>query len=260
MHIRRRPSASLAISLVALFVALGGVGWAATQLPAGSVGTAQLQAGAVSNSKIQNQAVGNWKLAFGAVGARKLSNGAVGKGQINSNQVQARISSACASGAIASVSAAGGVTCAATLPQEFDTASASPVPVPAGTIPTTIASESLLGGSPYLVLANPYVQITHASSAQQVQVSCTLAVGPTAAAVQTREWTVEIGSGGDDQANSIPLVVTAPQSANSITANVTCTRSVTGGTGSPTVTVSSNVNALQTASNTTTTPSSSSSG
>jgi hypothetical protein len=260
MHVSRRPSASLAISLVALFTALGGVGWAATQLPAGSVGTAPQQAGAVSNSKIQNQAVGNWKLAFGAVGARKLTNGAVGKDQINSNQVQERIGGTCASGAIASVSVGGDVTCAATLPQEFDSASASPVSVTAGTSPTTVASESLIGGSSYLVLANPYVQLTHASPAQQVQVSCTLAVGPTAAAVQTRDWTVETGSGGDDQANSIPLVVTAPENANSTTANVTCTRAVTGGTGSPTVTVSSNINALQTASNTTTTPGSGSSG
>jgi len=261
MHIRRRPSASLAISLVALFVALGGVGWAATQLPAGSVGTSQLQAGAVSNSKIQNQAVGNWKLAFGAVGGRKLSNGAVGKDQINSNQVQARISGTCASGAIASVSTGGGVTCAATLPQEFDTTSVSSgVPVPAGTSSTTVASEPLPGGSSYLVLANPYVQLTHVPSGQAVEVSCTLGVGTTTAATDTREWTFETGPDGDDQANSIPLVVTAPSSANSITANVTCTRTVTGGSGSPTVMVSSNINALQTASNTTTTPSSSSSG
>ena len=43
--VRRRPCV---VSLVALFVSLGGVGYAATQLPDNSVGTAQLKNGAVS--------------------------------------------------------------------------------------------------------------------------------------------------------------------------------------------------------------------
>src|SRR5690242_7341047 len=94
---RRRPSAPLVVSVIALFVALGGVGYAATFLPANSVGTAQLQNNAVKNWKISNQAVGNWKLAFGAVGSRKIENGAVGTKQINSNQVQARVAGTCSS-------------------------------------------------------------------------------------------------------------------------------------------------------------------
>jgi hypothetical protein len=240
MHARRRPSAAMIVSLVALFASLGGVGYAATSLPSGSVGTAQLQSGAVSNGKIKN----------GAVGHGKLAAGAVGKTQINASQVQARVTGTCTSGAIASVASGGTVTCASTMPQEFDTSSASPVTVPAGTSPTTIASESLSGGSSYLVLANPDVHITNASDHQQVQVTCKLAVGPSTGAQQTRTWSTEIGSQAFDQENAIPLVVTAPTSANSITANVTCTRTFTGGT-TPTVTVSSNLNALQTASNTT---------
>jgi hypothetical protein len=209
-------------------------------LPSGSVGSDQLQSGAVSNGKIKN----------GAVGHGKLADGAVGKTQINSSQVQARVTGTCATGAIASVASGGGVTCASTMPQEFDTSSASPVSVPDGTSPTTIASESLNGGSSYLVLANPDVHITNASDHQQVQVTCKLAVGPTTGAQQTRTWSTEIGSQGYDQENAIPLLVTAPSSANSITANVTCTRTFTGGS-TPTVTVSSNINVLQTASNTT---------
>jgi hypothetical protein len=230
----------MVVSVVALFASLGGVGYAATTLPSGSVGTAQLHSGAVSNAKIKN----------GAVGHGKLAGGAVGKTQINSSQVQARVTGTCTAGAIASVASGGGVTCAATMPQEFDASSASPVSVPEGTTATAIASESLNGGSSYLVLANPDVQITNASGHQHVQVTCKLAVGPSTGAQQSRTWSTEIGADADDQENAIPLVVTAPSSANSITANVTCTRTFTGGT-SPTVKVSGNVNALQTASNTT---------
>ncbi len=155
MHVRRRPSAAMIVSLLALFASLGGVGWAATQLPPGSVGTDELQTGAVTNGKLSNQSVGNWKLAFGAVGARKIASGAVGKGQINSNQVQARVTGTCATGAMTAIGSGGGVTCGSTASHEFDTSSASPVTVPNGAGPTTIAGESLSGGSSYLVLANP---------------------------------------------------------------------------------------------------------
>ena len=81
--VRRRPSAPLIVSFAALFVALGGVGYAATQLPPNSVGSAQLQ----------NGSVGNWKLKFNSVGTRKIINGAVGGQQVNASQVQLRLSS-----------------------------------------------------------------------------------------------------------------------------------------------------------------------
>jgi hypothetical protein len=254
MRTRRRPSASMVVALLALFASLGGVGYAATFLPAGSVGTTQLRNGSVSNAKIQNGSVGNFKLAFGAIGPRKMENAAVGLTQINTSEVQARVTGACAAGAISSVTATGTVTCSAATPQEFDTSSASPVTVPAGTTATPITSESLAGGSSYLVLANPYVHLTNATAGQQVEVDCTLAVGPATTAVQTRSWTVEIGANAVDQTNAIPLEVTAPSSANTISANVSCTREFTGGTTSPTITVTSNINSLQTAANTTATP------
>lgn len=50
----RTPRASTVIALVALAVALGGTGYAATLLPAGSVGTAQLANGAVVSAKVKN--------------------------------------------------------------------------------------------------------------------------------------------------------------------------------------------------------------
>jgi hypothetical protein len=250
MRIRRRPSASMVIALLALFASLGGVGYAATYLPAGSVGTAQLQDASVTNHKILNGSVGNFKLAFGAVGARKLANGAVGLTQINTTQVQARVAGTCSAGAISAVSATGTVTCSSAMPQEFDTSSAAPVTVPAGTTATSIASEPLPGGSSYVVFANPYVKITNPTAGQQVEIDCTLSVGPATTAVQTRSWTVEIGPGGLSQTNAIPLTTTAPSSTNSITASVNCTREFTSGS-SPTITVATSINAVQTAANTT---------
>jgi hypothetical protein len=51
---RMVPRPSTVLALVALAAALGGTGYAATLLPAGSVGTAQLQNGAVVSSKVKN--------------------------------------------------------------------------------------------------------------------------------------------------------------------------------------------------------------
>jgi hypothetical protein len=45
----RRPSPALVVALIALFVALGGTGYAALALPKNSVGSAQLRPGAVKN-------------------------------------------------------------------------------------------------------------------------------------------------------------------------------------------------------------------
>jgi hypothetical protein len=52
-----KPTPALIISIVALIVALGGTGYAALNVPTGSVGTAQLRDGAVSTKKLQNGAV-----------------------------------------------------------------------------------------------------------------------------------------------------------------------------------------------------------
>lgn len=252
-RLRRRPSASMVVALIALFASLGGVGYAASNLAANSVGTAQLQNASVTNHKILNGSVGNFKLSFGAVGPRKMENRAVGTAQINTSQVQARVTGTCSSGAVTSVTSTGAVACGTAPGLEYDTSSATALTIPAGTTPTAITSEPLPGNSAYLVTANPYVHITGASAGQQVQVDCTLAAGPATTAVQTRSWTIEVGPGGLPETNSIPLVITAPSSATAITAGVACTRTITGtGTGTPAVTVTTNINAVQTAGNTTT--------
>jgi hypothetical protein len=53
----KAPSPALTISLIALFVALGGTTYAATSLPSNSVGTKQLQKNAVTAPKIKRGAV-----------------------------------------------------------------------------------------------------------------------------------------------------------------------------------------------------------
>lgn len=53
----RTPSPALVISLIALFVALGGTSYAAIHLPRNSVGTKQLKKNAVTTRKIRKHAV-----------------------------------------------------------------------------------------------------------------------------------------------------------------------------------------------------------
>jgi hypothetical protein len=52
-----RPSPAMAVSIVALVVALGGTGYAAFRLPARSVGTAQLKDGAVTARKVHRHSL-----------------------------------------------------------------------------------------------------------------------------------------------------------------------------------------------------------
>jgi hypothetical protein len=73
----RKPSLALIISLIALFVSLGGTSYAAIVLPANSVGSTQLKTAAVTGAKIKNSAVTANKIASGAVTTDKIAAGAV---------------------------------------------------------------------------------------------------------------------------------------------------------------------------------------
>jgi hypothetical protein len=232
---RRRPSAPLIVSFVALFVALGGVGYAATQLPPNSVGNAQLE----------NGSVGNWKLKTNSVGARKIINGSVGAKQVNSSQVQLRVSSACSSGAVSAVGLSGTVTCTPTLPGEYGKSATA---VTLGTGSTSVATESLGADSSYLVLAYPHAVITGATG-QHVEVDCTLSGGASTNSI-TKSLAVDVASSAQSPAGSIPLalpVTTATSGGQIIT--VSCTDTATPSTPAPTVAVDTTVNAIQTGSN-----------
>jgi hypothetical protein len=53
----KTPSPSLAVSFVALVIALGGTGYAVTQLPRNSVGAAQIKKNAVTGAKVKNRSL-----------------------------------------------------------------------------------------------------------------------------------------------------------------------------------------------------------
>src|SRR5262249_55493361 len=73
-----RPSPAMVVACLALFVAVGGVGYAAVKLAPNSVKTKQIKKGAVTEPKLANGAVSNGKLADGAVSGSKIANGAIG--------------------------------------------------------------------------------------------------------------------------------------------------------------------------------------
>jgi hypothetical protein len=55
--LHHRPSPAMVVACIALAVALGGTSYAATKLPAGSVGTKQLKKNAVTSPKVKNNAI-----------------------------------------------------------------------------------------------------------------------------------------------------------------------------------------------------------
>jgi hypothetical protein len=201
----------LAISLVALFMSMGGVGYAAISLPDNSVGTDQLRNEAVTYKKIRPNTVGavrladngvtNSKLRDGSVSYKKIQPRAVGKVRANLDQLQARLAGTCPAGsAIGAVDNAGKVTC--NLPAQTG---ATDKTVDLGSTATTVNSVTLPAGASYLVFANPTV------TAAPGNVTCSLTVGST---TQTR--TVDGTNGA-----AIPLQVSGAAG----TATVACSSS-----------------------------------
>lgn len=214
---RRRPSAATAISLIALFVSLGGVGYAAVSVPDNSVGTAQLRHSSVTHSKLR----------FNSVSYQDIQPAAVGRVRANLNQLQARVGTTCApGGAIGSIDSAGKVNCNPARPAEFGTTAT--VTVPAAL--TSVADLNLPSGSSYLALANPSASVP-ASAPAPAQVTCSLTLG---ANKQTRTATVRAG-----ETESIPLQVAGPAGP----ANVSCQS-----TGAPS-SVTAAINAVETSAN-----------
>jgi hypothetical protein len=236
---RRRPTASMVVSVIALFVALGGVGYAAVSVPNNSVGTPQLKNGAVSTSKIKNN----------AVTYKQIEQHTIGKQRINTGVVQVRVSGACSgNSAINAVAESGKVTCHSTLPAQFGASSDSTT---VGTTSTTVVSKLLPGGT-YLLNANPYATINPAASApagQRVQVTCTLS----AASGSSQTRSVSVASGGTNapiRQVAIPMTFPATVASPQGTAHVDCVHTTSGpATPDAAVTVQSTLNAIATASN-----------
>jgi hypothetical protein len=233
----------MAVSAVALFMSVGGVGYAATSLPANSVGTAQLQNHAVTYKKITPNSVGavrladngvtNSKIRNGAVSYQKIQARAVGRVRANLDQLQARLRSACGAGtAIGGVDSLGNVTCNPARPAQIGAADKTTT---LGTTAAAVNSVSLPAGASYLVFANPTVSIAGTGTSPLVTVTCALAVG---GATQSRTVTVDRGT-----STSIPLQLAGPAGASS----VSCSATVASGATLPAVSATTAINALQTA-------------
>jgi hypothetical protein len=76
--LRHKLSYGNITATLALFVSLGGISYAAVQLPSGSVGTQQLKREAVSTGKLKSGAVTETKLADGAVTGPKVDTATLG--------------------------------------------------------------------------------------------------------------------------------------------------------------------------------------
>jgi len=73
-----RPSHATIVAYLALFVALGGTAYAATSLPANSVGTKQLRNGAVTTPKLRDQAVTGRKVANNSLTGTQINASTLG--------------------------------------------------------------------------------------------------------------------------------------------------------------------------------------
>jgi hypothetical protein len=210
----------MCVALLALFVALGGVGWAATQLPANSVGTTQLRDGAVT--------------------ALKLAPASVGSAQIDAGAVQRRVGGGCpASAAISGISRSGSVSCNRTLPRETGAASKETT---INSADTTVLKQVLPAGSAYLVIANPDLVIAGTVPGQHVTVTCVLSVG---GVTQTRTAMVEVGPSHQRLESGLSLVTSNPAPAKRQTeAKLTCSDAYSVG-DAPTVGVTSGLSAIQ---------------
>jgi hypothetical protein len=84
---RFRPSPAMVVALIALFVALGGIGYAAVKIGTsdiknGAVTAKKLHDKAVAKNKIRNQAVTRNKIRNQAVNGAKIADGTIGSADL----------------------------------------------------------------------------------------------------------------------------------------------------------------------------------
>jgi len=230
-----RPSAPLVVSFLALFVALGGASWAAIHLPPNSVGTAQLQ----------NFSVGNAKLKPFSVGSGKIIPGAVGAAQVNSSQIQLRVTSSCPIGAIQSFSASGNVTCTPALPDEYGTQPQSASLAGAQKQIAAVSLPAAQTGSSYLAFGNVQVVEVEGTESQSVAVSCSMSLAGSSGT--QGEFDSNLGGGANGALGTIPLVLPVSIAGSPQTVAIDCTDIATPATGAPSITVTATIHAVQTA-------------
>src|SRR5919197_3621150 len=86
---RGRPSPALVISLIALFVSISGIGYAAA-----TIGTSDIKSGAVTSSKLHKRAVTTKKIKDDAVNGSKVENHSITGLDIKAPQPYREIGSA----------------------------------------------------------------------------------------------------------------------------------------------------------------------
>lgn len=86
--VRKRLTYANVVATLALFVALGGVTYAAIKLPADSVKSKQIKAGAVKEAELADGAVTGPKLGAEAVGSENIAPGAVGSTAVLDDSIQ----------------------------------------------------------------------------------------------------------------------------------------------------------------------------
>lgn len=220
----RHPSPAMVVASVALFMSLGGAGYAATTM----VHTRQIHNWAVTNAKIANNAVSFRKIRPSSIGVRRIVKSAV----------QLRLRNVCAAGqAMTAVDINGNVTCAPVMSSETSSAATAAVAVSSATTAATVSSLALPPGAGYTVQANPYITVKPSTSKaavdQHVVVTCTLRAG-TAAAQRSASFDLPATAATPApqvQNASIPLVAIAPSSAAASAADVACVTSVTDTSG-----------------------------
>lgn len=129
----RKLSYSNVVASISLFIALGGVSYAALNLPKRSVGTEQLKPQAVSTVKIKDEAITTAKIQDGAVGGAKVDASTLGQvpsAVHASNADRADLATRAASAGIAE-EAGNAETLAGAPPASYGTALMSHTPIPA---------------------------------------------------------------------------------------------------------------------------------
>jgi hypothetical protein len=234
--VRPRLSAPLVVSFLALFVSLGGAGWAAFRLPAHSVGNAQLQ----------NFSVGNAKLRPNSVGASKIIPGSVGARQVDSSQVQVRLTSGCLIGAIQSIAQTGNITCAPARPNEYGTTASNVALATAGTLVASVQLGGAPGANTYLAFGNVQWSVSgNPPGPQSVDLKCTLQ----GSSSTSGESITELDPQRTTQAGSIPIVAPATITGSHGLVLITCAYTAVPATPAPTVTVNATLSTLETAAN-----------
>jgi hypothetical protein len=231
-----RPSAPLAVSFLALFVALGGVSWAAIHIPPNSVGSAQLK----------DFSVGNVKLGPNSVGPRKIIPGSVGATQVDPTQIQLRVTSACSIGAIQSLNQTGNVTCTPTLPNEYGTQPQTATLTGTQTQVATVSLPGTQAGSSYLAIGTVQVAEVEGIDSQAVDVSCSMSA-PNATGTEG-EFDSNLGGANATAAKgAIPLVAPVSVAGSPQTVAITCMDTATPASPAPSINVSATIHAVQTA-------------